>query len=201
MSGPNNHTNSNTSSNNHSNLPAGIVLNPNDSAHHRVSSPVSPSRPGSSDGSTTVSATSSPGIDQQEEREHTLKMKMRIPELAYKVVEDMYNKQSQQQQHPTSSNSSSKTTSASSQHSNNAHLSASSSTAPQLQKQHSTTSGSSNGSTGGGLGGAEDVSPRKKPRKQNMWVYFCICCLTASFMDWFLCNQERTFESVQKKCG
>lgn len=36
-------------------------------ATQRVTSPIS--RPGSSDGSTTVSATSSPGIDQQEQEE------------------------------------------------------------------------------------------------------------------------------------
>lgn len=168
MSGPNNHTTSTSSGNNHSNLPAGIVINQagilhdKDSIHHRMTSPVSPSRPGSSDGSTTVSATSSPGIDQQEEREHS--MKMRIPELAYKKVEEMYNKQLQQQ--PTTSNSSSKTPSTSSQHSTNVVVSAAgtSSSTAQFQKQHSTTSGSSNG----GVGGTEDVSPRKKPRKQNM---------------------------------
>lgn len=182
MSGP-----SQTTTTNHSNLPAsgGILINhPADkesAVHHlRHSSPGSPPRPGSSDGSTTVSATSSPGIDQQEEREHTLKMKMRIPELAYKVVEEMYNKQQQQQhlhhhQPSTSSNCSSKTHSTSSQHStvgptvgpaaaSSSLSSATAATAQQFQKQHSTTSGSSNG------GPPEDVSPRKKPRKQNMWV-------------------------------
>lgn len=176
MSGPNNHNNSNSSSTNNSNLPSGIVINAagllhdKDSMHHRMPSPGSPPRPGSSDGSTTVSATSSPGIDQQEEREHTMKMKMRIPELAYKVVEEMYNKQSQQPQ-PTSSKSSSKTPSSTSQHSANAPSSVgparASGSAAQFQKQNSTTSGSSNGSAGAGCV-VEDVSPRKKPRKQNM---------------------------------
>lgn len=162
MSGPNQ---SNQSSSGMIINPAGLLID-KESMQQRMSSPVSPSRPGSSDGSTTVSATSSPGIDQQEERENTIKMKLRIPEMAYKAVEQMYNKQQQQQ---GSSTSSSKTPSTSSQHSTNtapAVGGAIGASSAQLQKQNSTTSGSSNGSGGGGV--VEDVSPRKKPRKQNM---------------------------------
>lgn len=56
--------------------------------------PSSHSPGGSSEGSTTVSATSSPGIDQQEEQEElnvAMKMQMRIPEMAFKAVEEIYN--------------------------------------------------------------------------------------------------------------
>lgn len=177
MSGPTNNHNSHsgaTATNNHSNLPAGITINTaggllldKDAIHSRISSPISPARAGgSSDGSTTVSATSSPGIDQQEEREHTIKMNMRIPELAYKAVEDMYHKQAHSQRTATTSGSSgtSKTTSTAALAAAGPIGTAGPSSVAQLQKQHSTTSGSSNGS----VGAIEDVSPRKKPRKQNM---------------------------------
>lgn len=56
--------------------------------------PQSPqSRPGSSDGSTTVSANSSPGVDQQQEREELTKAidrNMRMNERSFKTVDDMY---------------------------------------------------------------------------------------------------------------
>lgn len=45
---------------------------------------------GSTDGSTTVSATSSPGIDQQEQEEMNSMTINRIPEMAYKTSDDIY---------------------------------------------------------------------------------------------------------------
>lgn len=97
--------------------------------------PTSHSPGGSSEGSTTVSATSSPGIDQQEEQEEInaqLKMQMRIPEMAFKAVEESYN-------HPQVPP-----------------------VVPVHFQQQNSTSSSSNG--------IEEASPRKKPRKQQVYV-------------------------------
>lgn len=99
-----------------------------------------PSPAGSSDGSTTVSATSSPGIDQQEEQEelHAMQMKMRMPEMAFKTVDEIYS-------HPTTTTTTTATTVAQ---------------VPVHFQQQNSTSSSSNGH--------EETSPRKKPRKQQM---------------------------------
>lgn len=102
-------------------------------SHERMSSPHL--RPGSTDGSTTVSVTSSPGIDQQEEQEslNAAGMKMRVPEMAFKVVEEMYQTaQAAQQQ-------------------------ASQMPSVHFQQQNSTSSSSN--------GHEETGPPRKKPRK------------------------------------
>lgn len=62
---------------------------PSDKLRERVPSPIS--RPGSSEGSTTVSATSSPGVDQQEHEElNSISMGMRMPEMTFKTVEELY---------------------------------------------------------------------------------------------------------------
>lgn len=69
---------------------ARVPPNITDADRQRVPSPHS--RPGSSDGSTTVSATSSPGIDQQEEREDlqkSIQMKMNR-EISFQTVEECY---------------------------------------------------------------------------------------------------------------
>lgn len=55
-----------------------------------VRAPSPQSRPGSSDGSTTVSANSSPGVDQQEQEELNNVREMKIPEMAFKTVDNMY---------------------------------------------------------------------------------------------------------------
>lgn len=174
MSGPVVQGNINNAGHLPNNLPPGVILTPGmilekDINRDRMVSPVS--HADSSDGSTTVSATSSPGVDLQEEREHSGTMGRHIPELAFKAVEDLYKtqqiqvvQQQQQAQVPVphiniiskSSTKPSAGVSAMKTHS----ATSSDIVAAQFQQQNSTTS--SNGNI------VEDVSPRKKPRKQNM---------------------------------
>lgn len=53
-----------------------------------IQRPTSPiSRPDSSDGSTTVSATSSPGIDQQEQEELNALYQVRLPTNVTSIIE------------------------------------------------------------------------------------------------------------------
>ncbi|XP_055317926.1 uncharacterized protein LOC129576619 isoform X3 [Sitodiplosis mosellana] len=98
-------------------------------ASQRIPSPIS--RPGSSDGSTTVSATSSPGIDQQEQEELNALYQHHQNQLQHNVAQAL--PQQQQQQHQQQA----------SQHS-------------LPQTVHSVNM--SNGS--------DDLTPRKRPRKQ-----------------------------------
>lgn len=104
-----------------------------------VRAPSPQSRPGSSDGSTTVSANSSPGVDQQEQEElnNARDRKMRMPEMTFKTVDDMY----------ASSG-----------------VGAPSEPAPFVFQQQMSTSSSSNGND---EAAAAAVTPKRKSRKQQ----------------------------------
>lgn len=113
-----------------------------------------PSRPLSTDGSTTVSATSSPGIDQQEQEEikaMAYANRNANSDLPFKpVIEDIFHRnQHQQHQLPTEPPSSLPP-----------QLSTAFNNSQAAQHQNSTASNSSNGNY--------EQSPRKKPRKQNV---------------------------------
>lgn len=116
----------------------------------REREPSPPSRPVSTDGSTTVSATSSPGIDQQEQEEikaMAFANRNASNDLPFKPVHEEIFHHSQPQQNPVASEPPQPGVSSHTFHH------------PTVQLQNSTAAGSSNGNY---------ESPRKKPRKQNV---------------------------------
>lgn len=98
-----------------------------------------------SDGSTTVSATSSPGIDEQEHKEITSSLNLHLScDMQFKPVGDLFSLERERERERDAEN--------------NATLPS------ECLIQHPTSTGSSSNDNG-------DVSPRKKPRKQQMLVF------------------------------
>lgn len=102
------------------------------------------SRPGSSEGSTTISATSSPGIDQQEQEEMAMSLNMRLSsDMQFKPVENVFSNVNvtTSQQIPIVPQATMATI------------------GHQIQHQSLVASGAENNN---------DMTPRKKPRKQHL---------------------------------
>lgn len=144
-----------------------IMVTEND----RCRTPTPRSRPGSSDGSTTVSVPSSPNMDHQQEHDEIDMKNNRIPEMAFKTVDEIYRRESlpqpvpvPQQQQPSA--------------------------IPAHFQQQNSTSSSSNGHH-------DELTPRKKPRKQQMYVWL-MSCLCSELLMFFLCSHSNEVTPAKK---